>query len=239
MSNILHGLGLIYFQMPDHIADLVPEMSGNAARLALVVYREAQRRSKPVLAFTPRALIDATGLNKNALSPAIDELVKLGLMRVTRLKGAQWTITFELLDAETGLPIPTLKGRQLSASHLTDAQQKLYVLTKLLPWFSHWDEDGTHLWSRCPFHESAKQKATLCVRTGASGLTWKCHHDGCSQSEGGSIIDMEMALADKQSKAISTTTAWERIVSAIRGAERNEQIAAQALDDAHREMATA
>lgn len=235
MSNIYKGLGLYYFQLPEDMLSKLPEMNGNALALYVLIMARAQRKSTPVVELTSREIRAVTGMGPNGVTLAAEQLADLGLVHLTRRKGAQWGMRFEVLDPSTGLPIPTLYARKLDAGKLTIDQQRSYALHRLGELFSHFGADGNIL-ANCPFHYSPNPKPRLSIRAGHAGLMWNCREEKCPHTDGGSIIDFEVALSRERGEQINTTIAWERIVFVIKAAERKDLLEAQAVEDAAVDM---
>jgi len=233
---MLRGLGIGYAQIPDDVSlsdTIMSELRGDSVKIYMRLCGIAQQKSTPKVTMTSKG-IKALGISKNYVKEAVDNLVDLGLVAVTRHKGPSGHFEFELLDALTGLPIPTLYARKLSADRLTNKQLDAYFLHRLLTNYSHDDTNG--FMAFCPFHEDGRKKATLSVKTVGSGA-WRCFKPECPHHEGGSIISFEVAYnLLYNTKQISNTVAWERIVCIIRGAERQEEIDRQSVDNAMEEM---
>jgi hypothetical protein len=227
---------MIYFQVPDELVSSkkLSKLKDTSLRLFLLILAMAQRKSSPTIYLTTEE-IKETGISKNYVSSAVKQLGDLRLVTATQHKGKRWGYTFDLLDPETGLPLPTMHERKLDASKLTQKQLQTYFLSHLATNFSHFDDNG--FWAKCPFHFSAKPKATLSVKTVGSGA-WKCHEETCSHNCGGSVIDFEMAIRGLQGKWVNTKVAWERIVFVIRASERKEVLEKQSHDEALVSMAS-
>lgn len=238
MSNMLRGLGLSYSQVPDDVSmsdSMMSALRGDSLKIYVRVCGVAQQKSKTTVRLTSKE-IQALGIGINYVNTAVDNLVDLGLMAVTRRKGPSGYFEFELLDPLTRLPIPTRYARKLDASTLTDGQLETYFMHRLQTNYSHHDTQG--FMAFCPFHEDGRKKPTLSIKTVGTGA-WHCFNARCPHHAGGNIINFEVACNLLYSnKPISMPLAWERIVSIIRGAERQEEIDRQSVDNAMAEMAS-
>jgi hypothetical protein len=231
MSNVLRGLGFSYFQMPEEVAldsVLMAELYGGPLSLYVLIMALAQKTSKVAVELTS-AEIQAAGVSRNYVSSAAQKLHDLGLVRRTRNKGAKWSFVFELLDPKTRLPLTPLHIRkdELSADNLTRKQGADYFIHRLGDNLGSFTKNG--LDAICPFHFSArdasKGKGKLSIKLPSGGIgscSWRCFEENCAHSDGGSIIDFEVALQSKAGKFVNRTTAWERICFIIRGVQREE-----------------
>jgi hypothetical protein len=238
VSNMLRGLGIGYSQVPDDVSlsdTLMSALRGDSLKLYVRICGIAQRKSTTTVRLASKE-IQALGVSKNYIKTAVDNLLHLGLTAVTQRKGPGGYFEFELLDAVTHLPIPTLGARKLDAGTLTDRQLDAYFMHRLATNYSHHDTQGVMAF--CPFHEDGRKKPTLSVKTVGSGA-WHCFKPECPHHAGGSLIYFEVVYnLLHSSKPITTTVAWERIVCIIRGAERQEELIRQSVDNATAEMAS-
>jgi hypothetical protein len=249
MSNVFRGLGVTYFQVPEEIiikhwssksherkidTERMARLKGNRLSLYLLILAVAQRTSNPVVTITSDEMRQL-GISKNYVTPAAKALANEGLVTMRQRKGKDWGYEFELLDVGTGLPIPSLYGRKIDIINVTPKQIHDYFITRLLPYYDHEDDNG--FMARCPFHPSENQKPTLSIKTSNTGA-WKCHDQTCSHNDGGGLIDFEVAFTlANGGRLINGTTAWERITSAMRGAQRKEDVMSATLQEVNRAMA--
>jgi Zn-finger protein len=209
-------------------------LKGNPLSLYLLILAVAQRTSSPTVKITSEQMRQI-GISKNYVTPAAKTLADEGLVSMVQRKGKDWGFEFELLDVGTGLPVPSLYGRKIDITTVTQKQIHDYFLTRLLTYYDHEDDNG--FMARCPFHPSENKKPTLSIKTTGTGV-WKCHEATCDHHEGGSLIDFEVAYTHRNGgRLLNATTAWERITSAMRGAQRKEDVMAASLHEANETMA--
>ncbi|WP_348266418.1 hypothetical protein [Edaphobacter sp. DSM 109919] len=214
---------------------MMSALRGDSLKIYIRVCGITQQKSKTTVRMASKE-IQALGIGINYVNAAVDNLVDLGLMAVTRRKGPSGYFEFELLDPLTRLPIPTRYARKLDASTLTDRQLETYFMHRLQTNYSHHDTQG--FMAFCPFHEDGRKKPTLSIKTVGSGA-WHCFNPKCPHHIGGSVIYFEVAYNLLfNHRPISMPLAWERIVCIIRGAERREEIDNQSVSNATAEMAS-
>ena len=234
MSNIFNGTGMTYFQVPNNFIGLLKTLPGNSTNIYMLVLYTAQKDSTPTVTLTSRQ-IEEVGVSQRRMKDALDRLADSGLVKITRTKGNGAAITFELMDIETALPIPTRKEKELSIDTLTRHQLLTYALNRLAEFSPYEDDNGVR--AACPFHLARKNTDDLSFNTRTG--QWRCFHKECSYHEGGHLIEIEVALSSKKGKTMTPTQAWAKIVQAIRGSEREEAMKQQALKNAMEEMASA
>jgi hypothetical protein len=209
------------------------ELRGDAAKIYMRICGMVQRDSKTTVKLTSKQ-IQELGVGVNYVRMAVDNLDDLGLVAVIRRKGPRGYFEFELLDMLTGFSLPTTYARKLDASKLTDRQLDAYFMHRLRTNYSH--HDSQDFMAFCPFHEDGRKKPTLSVKTVGSGA-WHCFKPECPHHAGGSIIYFEVAYNLLfNHKPISMPLAWERVACIIRGAQRQEEIDRQSVDNAMAEM---
>ncbi len=86
----------------------------------------------------------------------------------------------------------------------------------------------------CPFHvELRREKRQLSIKLPAAKVgstAWRCYRKDCVHSDGGSIIDFEIAITKQlHGKTSNPSTAWKHIIGIMRGVKRKEDAAKQAV----------
>ena len=148
MSNPFQHTTETYYQVPKRLM-IDGTLRPSSMSLYLMVLRQAQEKSSPVVLFKTSSVLDAIGVTPKHLRIAKAQLREYNLVGSTEVRRGLWT--FELLTSH-GVG---LDNSVLDLDKFSRVQVESYFLPHLKDYDFIFTTDG-NLTARCPFHSSHK-----------------------------------------------------------------------------------